>query len=151
MRIYLDDTSAEPAIRRNYENLHFSRQKIGDDNTIKTLAVGHKLFEQALKQATDFKASVTTFTGLKYPLFIFKIIDRVTGSKTNAQQIIVGVEILEFSLENATILKDWEIIKKLNHYLKIPKTNLIPESPSLSSEIMSFLTQAENFLTENLH
>jgi len=141
----------EPAIRRNYENLHFSRQKISDDNTIKTLAVGHKLFNQALQQATEFMANVTTFTGLKYPLFIFQIIDRVTGTKTNAQQIIAGVELRDYSIEKAIILKDWEIIHQLNDYLKKGTTlNSIPDNLGSTTEIMTLLKEAENLLRENL-
>lgn len=141
----------EPAIRREYKNLHFQRQKKDSDNTIKTLAVGHKLFDQALKQATESTASVTTFTGLRYPLFVFQIIDRVTGSRTNAQQIIVGVEILEFSLENATLLKDWEIIHHLNNYLKKGTTlNFNPDHLGSTTEIMTLLKEAENLLREIL-
>jgi len=148
-----DNWRNEPGILREYEDLHFQRHK-RSDNSVKTLAVGHKIFNQSLQQALEFQESVASFPGLKYPLFIFQIIDRVTGTKTNAQQIIVGVELPDFSVDNAKILKDWEIIHQLNEYLKLPKTALSAESPAktsiATSEIITLLNQSQELITANL-
>jgi len=148
-----DNWHTEPGIFREYEDLHFQRHK-KSDSSMKTLAVGHKIFNQSLKQALEFKECVARFLGLKNPLFIFQIIDRVTGKKTNAQQIVVGVELLEFSLDNAKILKDWEIIHKLNDFCKLPKTALSSESPAntaiATSEIITLLNQSQELVVANL-
>jgi hypothetical protein len=146
-----DSWRTEPAIQREYEQIHFNRYQ-SDKNAIHhLLGVGHKLFDAALLQAIDFSACVSVLPCLKQTLFIFMITDRVTGINSNIRQAVAAVSI-DLS-KKAAILKDWEIIEILNQYL--PELKRIPESfdcPKLNSgEICQLLADAEQFLEKNLN
>jgi len=86
---WLDD----PAVRSNYEGMIFDRNLRGPDVAKRVMGVGHKVVDQALKQALDSTASVATIPAgkLKKPLLIFKVFDSVTGEKTSIKNKIVGI------------------------------------------------------------
>ncbi len=141
----------EPGIQREYEQVHFNRDRRDQNVTHHLLGVGHKLFNAALSQAIGFSASVSVLPDLNQSLFIFIISDRVTGINSHIRQAVAAVSIN--SSHQAIILKDWEIIAQLNQYLsnfkKIPESSA---SPQLSSEqICQLLTDAESFLEKHLN
>ncbi|MDV2994845.1 MAG: hypothetical protein N4J56_004499 [Chroococcidiopsis sp. SAG 2025] len=144
-----DSWRIEPAIQREYEQVHFNRY-LRDRNAIHhLLGVGHKLFDAALAQAMGFSECVAVLPGLKQILFIFLISDRVTGN-SNIRQAIAAVSIDLFN--QAYILKDWELIATINLYLADFKK--IPESSNCCTlsvgEICQSLTSAEQFLEKHL-
>ncbi|MEH2096654.1 DEAD/DEAH box helicase [Nostoc sp.] len=146
-----DTWRTESAIQREYEEVHFNRYR-GDKNPAHhLLGVGHKLFNAALSEATSFTACVTVLPCVKQPLFIFLIIDRVTGIQSNVRQAVVGISI-DLS-KQATIVKDWELIATLNQYL--PELKKISESSNAcllnANEISRLLANAEQFLENNLN
>jgi len=146
-----DSWRTEPAIQKEYEQVHFNRAQRAHDAGHHLLGVGHKLFNAALSQSIGFSDCVTVLPNLKQALFVFIIADRVTGINSNIRQAVAAVSI-DLSKE-AAILKDWELIKILNQYL--PDLKRIPESfvcAKLSSgEICRLLADAENFLEKHLN
>jgi hypothetical protein len=114
------------------------------------LGIGHKLFDAALSQAMSFSACVCILPGLKNSLFIFLIIDRVTGINSNIRQAVTAVSI-DFS-KTAAILKDWELIKVLNELPELKKLPKFSNYFELSSiEICQLLVDAEQFLEKHLN
>lgn len=145
-----DSWRVDPAIQKEYDRVHFNRYRRDGDVTHHLLGVGHKLFDAALSQAMSFSACVCVLPGLKQSLFIFLIIDRVTGINSNIRQTVAAVSI-DLS-KTATILKDWELIKVLN---ELPELKKLPELSNyfeLSSiEICQLLVDAEQFLEKHLN
>lgn len=83
-------------------------------------------------------------------LFIFLIIDRVTGINSNIRQAVTAVSI-DFS-KTAAILKDWELIKVLNELPELKKLPKFSNYFELSSiEICQLLVDAEQFLEKHLN
>jgi len=146
-----DSWRTEPAIQREYEQVHFNRYRRDKDAVDHLLGVGHKLFDAALSQAIGFSACVSVLPSLKQALFIFLIVDRVTGINSNIRQTVAAVSI-DLSNKSA-ILKDWELIETLNPYL--PELKRIPESSACSQlssgEICQLLADAEQFLENHLN
>lgn len=146
-----DPWRTEPAIQREYKEVHFDRYRKDKNNTNKLLGVGHKLFDAALSQAIGLSACVCALPLLEQPLFIFAITDRVTSSISNIKQTIVGTRV-NLPKEKSVILKDWELIDTLNRSYKSAK--YIQESnssPALDfEEIQNLLITQEVFLEKNL-
>jgi hypothetical protein len=98
-----------------YDGMVFQREVRGQDASRKVLGVGHKLMGEALRQARESTATIATLPqeALKRPLVVYRIRDKVTGEPRAVRTVIVAVEIDE-SEGNDTILKDWELLEKLN-------------------------------------
>ncbi len=104
----------EQGVFPSYRGLHFDRhRKVGRTDT-SVVGVGHRVMDAALKQALRISSNVTYIPGkrLKRSLFLFSIEDRVTGSETQVRRYVVGVE--EGEDGKFVLLKDWEVIEKLN-------------------------------------
>jgi superfamily II DNA or RNA helicase len=125
--------SGEPGVRPRYENMIFDRQNRAKDGISKILGVGHKIIDQAIRQAKVSAVSLTALPEdvLNYPLIVFRINDQVTTSDGPVRAIVTGVE---FDLQLSTperLLKDWQLLEQLNQLteqrgVKRPKS-LIPQ------------------------
>lgn len=123
----------EPGVFSAYEGMVFDRQIRSVGAAKRVLGVGHKLINQALRQAKSTNAAVATLSPklLKHPILIFQIADRVTGGEGSVQMTIAGVE---FEVEGKeTFLRDWELLEKLNGITSAcpvrAKTSLGPNNP----------------------
>ena len=110
------------------------------------MGVGHKIFDQAIKQAMNFDSTVTKTPFLEKPLAIFSINDKITGQQNTVNQIIVGFD----GSEN--LIKDWQIIDILNGILKnILKKKKCKNLEDLSLDVLcDFKIKAENFISKHL-
>ena len=103
-----------PGARRDYSGLQFDRN--GSDPQ-KILGVGHRVFDNAIRQACTESELVTILPAelLSTPLFVFRVSDRVTGQTGNMRSLIVGVQVVE---GERRFLRDWELIQKLNGFTR---------------------------------
>lgn len=99
------------AIRKRYEHLTFDRGQRGPDSTARVLGVGHVLMDRALAECATLDAVAALVPGLKAPLSILAVTDRVTDTGAAVRQIVVGVE---GAGDDVTLLRDWEILQRLN-------------------------------------
>lgn len=107
---WLDD----PGVRTNYDEMVFDRNVRGNEAAKKVLGVGHKVIDQALRQALDSTASVASITAgkLKAPVLVFKIFDSITGERTSIRNTIVGMALNRKS--DGQMLYDWELLLLMN-------------------------------------
>lgn len=106
----------EPGIRNAYERMIFDRQDKSKDAAQRVLGVGHKLVNQALKQARDSTVCVCSIanTILPDPLLIFRVYDQVTGESTPIRFVVGGVTVNQNDGKECRFLKDWELLEQLN-------------------------------------
>jgi hypothetical protein len=106
----------EPGVSSAYDGMVFSREIRGRDAARRVLGVGHKLMNAALRQARESCASVATIPTetLSRPLIVYRIRDKVTGEQRTVRSVILGVEVAEDSATADAVLKDWELLQKLN-------------------------------------
>ena len=71
---------------------------------------------EALRQARESTATIATLPRetLKRPLVVYRIRDKVTGESRAVRSVIVAVEIDEGVVGADMVLKDWELLEKLN-------------------------------------
>jgi SNF2 family DNA or RNA helicase len=107
---------SEPGIRTSYEGMIFDRQDKSKNALQRILGVGHKVVNEALKQARKQteSAALLPSTLLDTPVFIYQVFDRVTGSTGPVKVAIVGVSSDMSGLQEDSLFKDWELLELLN-------------------------------------
>ena len=108
----------EVGVRSTYEGLVFDRSIRGKDAVQRVVGIGHKVVEQALRQALDESACVASVGDaiLDRPLIIARIIDRVTGKDSPVRAVVVAVERCDDTGE-WRVLRDWQAVRMLNELL----------------------------------
>jgi superfamily II DNA or RNA helicase len=104
-----DPWIADRGVRRKYENLVFSRSGRGED----VIGVGHRAFDQALRQALASVASMTGVKGLPQPVVVFQIFDEVTEHAGALQTSTVGMTV-DRPGGDCRLLNDLELLELLN-------------------------------------
>lgn len=107
-----DPWQRTPGIKPRYEDAHFVRRPSNaKKGTI--LGIGSRLFDAALEQACKLTESYALSTPADNTdlLFVFRTYDRITGNPAQPKSIVVGV-IQE--REALRLLKDWQVLQKLN-------------------------------------
>ena len=106
----------EPGISPAYHGMIFQRETRGQDTARRVLGVGHKVMGEALRQARETSATVATLPGetLNRPLVVYRIQDRLTGEHRTVRSVTLAVEIDEGAPGADVVLKDWELLGKLN-------------------------------------
>ena len=99
------------AVRDRYQGLVLDRNLRGKGAATRVLGVGHTVFDIALKEACAFKACVASVRGLRVPLLIVSVEDQITDTGAVAHRLVFGV--MESEAE-VTVLRDWELLRKLN-------------------------------------
>jgi hypothetical protein len=107
-----------PAMRSKYSDVIIQRESDKKIPSDRVLGVGHVVIDEALRQATRLTASVAGITSkvLQHPIIVFRIIDKVTTQSSNVRSSIVAIEFETGS--SPRVLRDWELIQKLNHLLE---------------------------------
>lgn len=105
---------SEPGMRGSYENMIFDRQDRSKNALQRILGVGHKVINEALRQAKNLTESVAVLPSahLDSPAFVFQIYDRVTGSAKPVKVSIAGVK--RDANGEDVLLRDWEVLELLN-------------------------------------
>ena len=106
----------EPGVAPSYDDMIFDRKARSRDAAKRILGVGHKVINQALRQAHSYQACVTELTKviLSRPLIAFEIRDRITTEGGTVRKAVVGVEVDLSNGDSDKLLKDWELIERLN-------------------------------------
>jgi len=141
-----DEWLNDAGVRRRYEGLVFSRELKGKDAALRVVGVGHKVFDQALLQASNFDACLTQIAGLEEPLTVFKIFDRVTSQEGNVRQVIIGVR-----LDKNEILHDWELVDLLNQILKSKKLDSENKTDFTSEKLNKLMLNSEKVIREQIN
>jgi ERCC4-related helicase len=107
---------SEPGIFPAYQGMVFQREVRGRDAARRVLGVGHKLVNQALRQAREGGATVATLPieTLERPLIVYRVRDKVTGEQRAVRSVILAVEVDDGKQKADLLLKDWELLEKLN-------------------------------------
>ena len=106
----------EPGIFPAYDRMVFQRETRGRDAARRVLGVGHKVMGEALRQARETSATVATLSGetLSRPLVVYLIRDRLTEEQRTVRSVTLAVEVDESASGADAVLKDWELLGKLN-------------------------------------
>lgn len=139
----------EPGIRRKYEDMVFDRTVSGQRSAEKVIGVGHKVFDKALRVASEFPVSLAYSTELEHSLMVFHVYDRITELSGRMRKAVVGVEFSSSEPNQlCRILRDWEVLEKLN---RVKLRERIEDSALVDVQAMRVLAdQAESNISANL-
>ncbi len=98
-------------VRRKYEGLVFSRSQRGDD----VIGVGHRAFDQAIRQALESSVSLAAVRGLTLPTVVFQIHDQVTEHAGALQTSTVAV-MVDITTTQCRLVNDVDLLEKLNEF-----------------------------------
>ena len=140
----------EPGIEASYSGLVFDREARGQEEPGAILGVGHKLVNQAMRQAKDYEASVASLCVeiLRYPIIVYRIQNRLTSQEGVIQSITAGVEFGE----DGRLLKDWELLEHLNQ-LNLPRqlyTEVASPAIAQTDDIREAVEHGQALIEENL-
>tara|TARA_R110001583_G_scaffold158496_1_gene310430 strand:- start:12012 stop:14693 length:2682 start_codon:yes stop_codon:yes gene_type:complete len=110
----------EPGMRRKYEDMVFDRN-VPTGRAEKVLGVGHIVFDKALKTASEYPVSLAASKNIKSVLFVYQIIDSITEQSGRMRRSIVGVE--HGGEGEYSIVRDWEVLEKLNSITDFDSSN----------------------------
>jgi len=107
-----------PAIRSKYTDVVIQRDAEKSIPSDRVMGVGHVVIDEALRQASRLTVSVAGIASkvLAYPIIVFRIVDKVTSQSSNVRASIVAVEFE--SGVSPRVLRDWELILRLNQVLE---------------------------------
>ena len=128
----------DPGVRRRYEGLVFSRNQKGKDAAVRVVGIGHKVFDQAIRQAVQYDAACATLPGIDRPLATFVVYDRVTSQDGHVRQIIAGV-----MAGQEELLRDWQLVDLLNDTLRQKKSESEQVDRYEPESLLNFIDQAE--------
>jgi ERCC4-related helicase len=143
----------EPAIRRDYKRMVFTRNIHGKNAAQRILGVGQKVVQKALEQAKGFESSICTLPSsiLNGPIFVFRAYDRITASSNTLRSAIIGLNMDSPEDQSGGLLFDWQILLKLNEMMtnRIKKDS-ISNPPKNIQEVTKAITHAEEILRKNI-
>ena len=112
------------AVRDKYEGLVFDRSLRGTNAASRVLGVGHTLFDIALEEARGLPVRVACVDGIASPILIVTVEDEVTGKGSLVHQLVFGIGEEEGEV---SVMRDWELLKKLNALaLRRSLKNILP-------------------------
>lgn len=135
--------------RKEMKNITFSRDiTVGNKNEENRIAVGFKIFDRALKQAEEYPdclCLVKTDSRFK-PTAVVKTINRITTENKTISSFIHGIELEK---ENLNILKDWELLKKINETNFVTKFDFNQDVEAEIGNLSKFKEKVDSLLSEN--
>jgi hypothetical protein len=142
----------EIGVRTSYEGLVFDRSIRGKDAVARVLGVGHKVIEQALHQSLNETSCVACVSSsvLQRPLTIVRVSDRVTGRATPVRSVVLAVERSK-EKDAWIILRDWEVVRRLNDVVGNFSTLRTACTPSeAQSEVVASVDAAMRAVKEHV-
>ena len=103
---------ADFALLPEYRDVVFDRSVRGPNAASRVMGAGHRLFDRALAEAQSLSGQVARVPGLDAPLIVFSVLDRITGRGSQMPRVVVGV--LDGSGTEPMVLRDWELLRRLN-------------------------------------
>ena len=135
-------------LRDRYDGLSFNRFLPADQALIRLLGVGHPLMDRALQESADQQVFLTRVKGLDAPLLIALVEDEVTGTGATVHRVILGVEAAYEG--NPLVLRDWELLLRLNDFEPLSEFSQGPSSGELSAIGAAVAKLAEHVTRLNL-
>jgi ERCC4-related helicase len=141
-----EDWLRTPGVRQRYENLVFDRGAKGREASERVIGVGHQAFDQALRQAMDFSARVASVPGLREPIGVFSIFEKVTERGGQVRSTLFAIEGSRGALR---ALKDWELLDRVNPLLhgSLKDVRSLPAAPD---EVNAWLLDAREAAQRNM-
>jgi hypothetical protein len=128
-------------VRRKYEGLVFSRSALGND----VIGVGHRAFDQAIRQALESPVRIAAIRDLPQPTIIFQVFDQVTEHAAALQNSTVAISV-DVDTKQCRLLKDLELLEFLN------RLSLGMSDPhATASEVQRAFELAESNIGSRLH
>lgn len=144
----------KPGVRRSYENMIFDRKDRSKDAEQRILGVGHKVIDQALRQARNFKGCVTSVSSdnLKSGIVVFEVTDRVTTEGGALKRVTVGVEVGTDANDKDVLLRDWELLLVLNALIEASglKRSETAQPPTDLTKVKIAIERGQNLVMELL-
>jgi ERCC4-related helicase len=138
------------AVMQRYSELTFDRSVRGPEAASRVVGVGHRAFEQALRQSLLLDSRIATVRGLRQPLYIFSIFDQVTSTGSQVRRIVVGLEPTAEG-KDPNLLRDWEALRLLNGTKPRRRQDERSESIKLTPDGQAqSLVEMERFLASKL-
>lgn len=134
-----DEWLVEPSVRPSYDGLHFDRSVRGREAIQKILGVGHKVVDHAIRQAASQTESVCSVAAkvLEHPCIVARITDRVTGKAVARNAVVVGAFQNGEGVDSWQLLRDWEIVERLNCVASHGLTDLETSSKAAPDECVT--------------
>lgn len=144
-----DDWLDEPGMRRKYENMVFDRSAPGERSAERVIGVGHKVFDKAIRLASEHPASLTFIKEIEHPFFIFQVYDRITDQSGRIRQAVVAVECKTSAPgSECRTFRDWEVLKRLNN-LK-PKDKMQDDPLIQTNAIEALVEEASAYVSADM-
>ncbi len=124
-------------VRRNYGGVVFQRDVSGRDATQRILGVGHKAVDEAIAQAlaSERHNAIVSGSSLNNPILVFRVFDRVTGSGVTIRSVLVGLEVDRDTGSVITVLRDWELLLRLNNVGSIKESKIGPKKETVARQM----------------
>jgi len=124
-------------------NLLFDRSSKGlEDEDL--AGVGLKVVDRAVQTARKMTDCLAVVSDIKYPLIVFGISDKITDSDSPVKTTVAGMEHTQDGIWN--LLKDWEIIKRLNPIADKPRSQALTDSKIVDQDIPALIKEARENL-----
>jgi len=136
-----DSWLVDRGVRRKYEGLVFSRSGRGND----VIGVGHRAFDQAIRQALESPVSIAAIRELPQPTVVFQVYDQVTEHAAALQNSAVAI-MVDVDTKQCRLLRDHELLEFLNQ-LSLGKS----ESHVTAAEVQQAFELAESNITDQIH
>lgn len=140
------------AVNSHYKDMRFDRKTNKGDSLGHILGIGSRVFNMAIKQAIEIKATISSFSDFKEILYVFKIYDRLTENKRNIRNKIAGIA---FSNIKESIYTDNDLMLILNELYKKSNKNTIKDAIEnihkyKADHLEQLSKKAQEILGENL-
>ena len=106
-------------------DLLFTREpqpKQGED----VAGVGLRVVDRAVRDAVALSAAFATIRGLEAPIFVFSVRDRITSADGAIRAVVVATQ--SDADGNWSLIRDWELIQRLNPLATNPAAPSLPMS-----------------------
>ena len=142
------------ALRHQYEGLVFDRHASGTDSDARLIGVGHRLLENALRQAmNEPHAHVTKIPAkhLTHPLVALRVADQLTGDDQLIRGLVVAVELPQGAPPK--LLRDWEMLARLNAISQTYRgeDEVLAPPPEILQLVQEASAKALSFVAGQMH
>ncbi|WP_045217251.1 DEAD/DEAH box helicase [Desulfonatronovibrio magnus] len=124
-------------------NLLFDRSSKGlEDEDL--AGIGLKVVDRAVQAARKMTDCLAVVSDIKNPFIVFGISDKITDSDSTVKTTVAGMEHTQDGMWN--LLKDWEIIKRLNPIADKPRSQALTDSKITDQDIPALIKEARENL-----
>ena len=109
--------------------------------------VGLRVVDHAIRDAVGLTEAFCTIAGLEAPIFVFRVSDRITGSAGPIRAVVVAIQ--SNGEGSWTLLRDWELMQRLNQMADKPRSQMFAEA-SQARDVSGLMTKARQRLKSKL-